>query len=85
MGATITIRDIDSGDKPWLSREARLIGISMEELVRRLIHEKRTRSERRRKPSMAFARHFGKKHGVELPPPIRRGYQPLSFSREEGE
>ena len=85
MSKGITVRDIDPGDKSWLRREARLIGISLEELVRRLIHEKRTRSERRRKPYEAFARHFGEKHGVELPPPTRRGYKPLSFSREEGE
>ena len=39
----------------------------MEELVRRLIHEKRTKTDRRPKPSEAFARHFGENHGVELP------------------
>ena len=55
----------------------------MEELVRRLIHEKRTKTERRAKPSEAFARHFGEEHGVELPPPVRCGYKPLSFSTEE--
>ena len=54
----------------------------MEELVRRLIHEKRTKTERRPKPSEAFARHFGEEHGVELPLPTRCGYKPLSFSGE---
>ena len=83
MSTSITVRDIDPGDKSWLRREARQFGVSMEELVRRLIHEKRTRTERRLKPSEAFARHFGEEHGVELPPPVRRGYQPLSFSRED--
>ena len=39
MGASITVRDIDPGDNSWLRREARQIGVSMEELVRRLIHE----------------------------------------------
>ncbi len=83
MSNSITVRDIDPGDKSWLRREARRIGVSMEELVRRLINEKRTKTERRPKPSEAFARHFGEEHGVELPPPVRRCYQPLSFSPEE--
>ena len=57
----------------------------MAELVRRLIHEKRTKTERRPKPSEAFARHFGEDHGIELPPPIRYGYRQLWFSGgEEG-
>ena len=38
MGTSITVRDIDPGDKSWLRREARQTGVSMEELVRRLIH-----------------------------------------------
>ena len=85
MGTSITVRDIDPGDKSWLRRESRQLGVSMEELVRRLIHEKRTKNERRPKPSEAFARHFGEQHGVELPPPVRCGYKPLSFSGgEEG-
>ncbi len=85
MSTSIVVRDIDPRDKSWLRREARQIGVSMEELVRRLIHEKRTRTERRLKPSEAFARHFGEEHGVELPPPVRRGYKPLSFSSGEDE
>ncbi len=85
MSTSLTVRDIDPGDKSWLRREARQIGVSMEELVRRLIHEKRTKTEHRLKPSEAFARHFGEKHGVELPPTVRRGYEPLSFSPEEEE
>ena len=39
MNSTITVRDIDSRDKAWLEREARLVGVSMEEFVRRLIRE----------------------------------------------
>ena len=78
--SSITVRDIDPADKSWLRREARQTGVSMEELVRRLIHEKRTKTERRPRPSEAFARHFGENHGVELPPPVRCGYKPLSFS-----
>ena len=83
MGTSITVRDIDPGDKSWLRREARQTGVSMEELVRRLIHAKRTKTERRPKPSEAFARHFGEDHGAELPPPVRCGYKPLSFTGEE--
>ncbi len=85
MSTSITVRDIDPGDKSWLKREARQVGVSMEELVRRLIHEKRAKTERRPKPSEAFARHFGEEHGVELPPPARSGYRPLTFVGEDGE
>jgi len=83
MSTSITVRDIDPGDKSWLRREARQIGISMEELVRRLIHEERSKTERRRKPSEAFARHFGVDHGIDLPPRARCGFRPLSFSCED--
>ena len=85
MSTSITVRDIDPGDKSWLRCEARQTGVSMEELVRRLIHEKRTKSVRRPKPSEAFARHFGEEHGIELPPPVRRGYKPPSFPGEKVE
>lgn len=78
-------RDIDPGDKSWLRREARQVGMSMEELVRRLIHEKRIRAERRLKPSEAFTWHFGEEIGVGLPSPIRHGYKPLAFSSEKEE
>lgn len=83
MGTSIIVRDIDPSDKSWLRREARRTGVSMAELVRRLIHEKRTKTERCPKPSEAFARHFGEDHGVELPPPIRCGYEPPPLSGEE--
>ena len=82
MGSSITVRDIDPGDKSWLKREARHVGVSMEEFVRRLIREQRTKTERRPKPSKAFARHFGVEHGVDLPSPPRYGYRPVSFSGE---
>ena len=85
MSTSLTVRDIDPADKSWLRREARHVGMSMEEFVRRLIHEKRTKTEHRPKPSEAFARHFGERHGVELPPPARCGYRPLSFAEEDGE
>ena len=51
MGSSITVRDIDPGDKSWLKREARHVGVSMEEFVRRLIREQRTKTERRPKRS----------------------------------
>ena len=85
MSTSITVRDIDPRDKSWLRREARQIGISMEELVRRLIHEERSKTECRRKPSEVFARHFGAQHGIDLPPRARCGFRPLSFSGEEEE
>ena len=80
MSSSITVRDIDPGDKSWLKREARRLGVSMEEFVRLLIREKRTKTERRPKPSEAFARHFGTEHGVDLPPPARLSYRPQGFS-----
>ena len=80
MSTSIVVRDLDPGDKPWLWREARQAGVSMEELVRRQIREARAKRERRPRPSEAFARYFGEEHGVELPPPARFGYRPLTFS-----
>ncbi len=83
MSDRITVRNMDPADVSWLRREARQAGVSMEELVRRLIHEKRTQAERRPKPSEAFARHFGEEHGVELPSRRRYGYRPVSFDEEK--
>ncbi len=80
MSSTITVRDMDSKDKSWLKREARHLGVSMEEFVRRLIHEKREKAERRTKPSEAFRHYFGPKHGVELPSHERYGYMPIEFT-----
>ena len=80
--SAITVRGIDPGDKSWLKCEARRSGVSMEEFVRRLIREKRRKAERRLKPSEAFMRYFGPRHGVELPPRERHGYRPLLFSDE---
>ena len=82
MGSSITVRDIDPGDRSWLKRETRQFGVSMEEFVRRLNREQRTRTECRPKPSDAFARHFGAEHGVDLTPPPRCGVRPVSFSAE---
>ena len=80
--SAITVRGIDPGDKSWLKREARRSGVSMEEFVRRLIREERRKAERRLKPSEAFMRYFGPRHGVELPPPARHGFRPFLFSDE---
>ena len=82
MSSTVTVRDLDPRDKSWLKREARRLGISMEEFIRRLIREKRARSGRHAKPSEAFKRYFGPEHGVELPPPVRYGYRPVTFTDE---
>ena len=71
MSTSITVRDIDPADNSWLRREARQTGVSMEELVRRPIHEERTKTECRPKPSEAFARYFGEHHGIEFQSPSR--------------
>ena len=49
-----------------------------------MIHEKRAKTEGRPRPSEAFARHFGERHGVELPARPLCGYRPLSFEAEDG-
>lgn len=56
----------------------------MEEFVRRLIREKRVKTERRPKPSEAFARHFGPEHRVEPPARGRYGYKPVGFADGDG-
>lgn len=80
MKATITVRDIDPGDKDWLRYEAKRSGVSMEEYVRRLISEKRRREKDRERPSEAFRRHFGAAHGVDLPARPRVGYKPVKVA-----
>lgn len=83
MSSTITVRDIDAGDKAWLRYEARRLGVSMEELVRRLIHERRERTRRHTRPSEAFKRYFGPEHGVELPMRSSYGYRSVEFDGNE--
>ncbi len=83
MSTAITVRNMDEGDKAWIKREARRLGVSMEEFVRRLIHERREKTESRAKPSEVFKRYFGPEHGVELPPPVRYGYRPLDLGDGE--
>jgi plasmid stability protein len=79
MSSIITVRNIDSGDKSWLQQEAKDQGVSMEEIVRRLIREKRQKAQTREKPSEVFRRYFGPEHGVELPPRGKYGYRPVEF------
>ena len=82
MSTTITVRNMDPRDKSWLKCEAHRRGVSMEELVRHLIHEGRENTEWRMKPSEAFKLYFGPKHGVELPLRGRYGYRPVKFVDE---
>lgn len=80
MSATMTARDIDPRDKAWVQREARLVDISTEEFIRRVIREKRARAERRAKPSDAFRHYFGPEHGVELLLPGRHGQRRIELT-----
>lgn len=82
MSTTITVRHLDPGDKSWLKREARHLGISMEQLVRQVIHEKREGSQQYAAPSEVFKRYFGPEYGVELPLGDRYGYRPVELERE---
>ena len=77
MGTTITVRNIDPKDKSWLKQEARIVGISMEEFVRRLIRDNCEKSERISQPSEIFRRYFGPEHGIDLPLNERFRYQPV--------
>ena len=81
MTTTITVRGLNPQDKRWLQQEARTRGVSMEALVRQFIHERREKSERHATLADAFRRHFGREHGVELPPRARYGYRPVEFAR----
>lgn len=64
--AMLTVRQIDQADKEWLQREAARQHISMEELVRRLIREKREQTASQVKPSEIVRHYFGPQRGVEL-------------------
>lgn len=86
MGSTITVRDLEFSDKSWLQREARQLGISMEEFVRRLVRERRERAQRRAEPpSAVFRRYFGPEHGVEFRAGHRYGYRPIEFESGDDE
>ena len=84
MSSAIIVRNINPGDKSWIKQEAVHRGLSMEEFVRRLIHETRKRSEGHTKPSEAFQRYFGQEHGVKLSLSARYGYKPVALSDKGG-
>ena len=84
MSTTIIVRGINPGDKSWVKREAAQRGLSMEEFVRRLIHENRVHNEARARPSKVFRRYFGPEHGVKLPLTARYGYRPVELTDESG-
>lgn len=64
--AMLTVRQIDRADKEWLQDEAARQQLSMEELVRRLIPEKRQQSTEQSRPSDIVRRHFGPNGGIDL-------------------
>ena len=80
MSSTITVRDIDPGDKAWLQAEAKRVGLSMELYVRKMIEEKRANTQQQEKPSQVFKRYFGPENGVDLPELPKVGARPIDFS-----
>ena len=84
MSSTFTVRDYDPRDEAWVQREAHLAGVSTEEFVRRIVHEKRERAVRRTRPSDAFRHYFGPEHGVELLLPGRYGQRRVGLTDENG-
>jgi plasmid stability protein len=72
--AMLTVRQIDRADKEWLQKEAARQQLSMEELARRLIHEKRQQSMEQRSPSEIVQRHFGPQGRIDLGERRRFGF-----------
>ena len=83
MSSTITVRDIDPSDKAWLQAEAKRVGVSMEAYIRKMIEERRAKTQVDEKPSEVFKRYFGKENGVDLPERPKVGYRPINF--EDGD
>ena len=83
MSSTLTVQEYDPRDEAWVQREAHLAGVSTEEFVRRIIHEKRERAVRRTRPSDAFRHYFGPEHGVELLLPGRYGQRRVGLTDEK--
>lgn len=81
--SSILVRSLQPEDKSWLRQEAKRQCISMEELMRRLIQEKREKAESGMSPSEAFRKYFGPENGIELPPRRQYGYHPVDFPGEE--
>lgn len=80
MSSTITVRDIDPGDKAWLQAEAKRVGLSMESYVRKMIEERRAKTQQREKPSEVFKRYFGPENGVDFSQRPKVGVRPIDFS-----
>ena len=85
MGSTITVRNLPPDDKSWLQREARLLGLSMEALVRRIIRDRREQTQKGTAPSDVARRYFGPSHGIELSLRRNYGYRQAEFPSEEQE
>ena len=81
--SSILVRSLKPEDKSWLRHEAKRQKISMEELMRRLVREKREKAEHRMLPSEAFRKYFGPENGIELPSRHKYGYSPTDFSGKE--
>ena len=80
MSSTITVRDIDPSDKAWLQAEAKRVGLSMESYVRKMIEERRAKTQQKEKPSEVFKRYFGAENGVDLPEFPKVGARPIDFN-----
>ena len=80
MSSTITVRDIDPSDKAWLQAEAKRVGLSMDSYIRKMIEERRAKTQQKEKPSEVFKRYFGAENGVDLPELSKVGAQPIDFS-----
>lgn len=83
MSSTITVRDIDPTDKAWLQAEAKRVGLSMESYIRKMIEERRARSQVDEKPSDVFRRYFGEENGVDLLERPKVGVRPVDFSDDD--
>ncbi|GAB6044272.1 FitA-like ribbon-helix-helix domain-containing protein [Endothiovibrio diazotrophicus] len=78
----LTVRQIDSADKAWLRAEAERRHISMEEMVRRLIHEGREKATATAKPSEIVRRYFGHDRGIDLGDQGDYAFDPVEFNEE---
>lgn len=76
----LTVRQIEPADKDWLRIESRRQGSSMEELVRRIIHERRMHANEAQTPSDIVRNLFGSEAGVELGERARFGVTPHEFA-----
>ena len=80
MSSTITVRDIDPSDKAWLQAEAKRAGLSVDSYVRKMITERRAKTQQKEKPSEVFKRYFGPENGVDLPELPKIGARPIDFN-----